>query len=169
MQKTSRFRPNPTWCILRCGLKTIWGIFHSAASDSYFWKKRNDLVSYKTTTTNLNRNNMAYPTLFHAVGTLCLVAVFLPLVCFLLVFSPGNSQFYEEDTLLLIGPCYNVRPLFFLNNVNWKLSLFPFGSTLENTFLLVLPSLARLIWVTPMASLIRRLLNGRPLRTWFYF
>ena len=25
--KTSRFRPNPTWCILRRGLKTIWGNF----------------------------------------------------------------------------------------------------------------------------------------------
>ena len=66
MLKTSRFRPNPTWCILRRGLKTIWGNFQTAASDSYFWKKRNEWVSNKTTTTNLNRNRMAYPTLFHA-------------------------------------------------------------------------------------------------------
>ena len=88
---------------------------------NYFWKKRNDWVSYKTTTTNLNRNHIAYPTFFHAVGTECLVAVFLPLVCFLPIFFPGDSQFYEEDTLLWIGPCYNVRPLFCLNNVNWKL------------------------------------------------
>ena len=83
MLKTSRFRPNPTRCILLCGLNTIWGNFQTAASDSYFWKKRNDWVSYKTTTTNLNRNHMAYPTLFHAAGTQCFVAVFLPLVCFL--------------------------------------------------------------------------------------
>ena len=66
--KLSCFRPNPTWCISRRGLKTIWGNFLTAASDSYFWKKRNDWVSYKTTTTNLNRNHMAYPTLFHAVS-----------------------------------------------------------------------------------------------------
>ena len=116
--KLSRFRPNPTWCISRRGLKTIWGNFQTAASDSYFWKKRNDWVSYKTTTTNLNRNHMAYPTLFHAVGKQCLVAVFLSLVCFLPVFFPGNSQFYEEDTLLWIGPCYNVRRLFlFINTI----------------------------------------------------
>ena len=50
------------------GLKTIWGNFQTAASDSYFWKKRNDWVSYKTKTTNLNKNHMAYPTLFHAVS-----------------------------------------------------------------------------------------------------
>ena len=103
MLKTSRFWPNPTWCILRRGLKTIWGNFQTAASDSYFWKNRNDWVSKKTTTTNLNRDHMAYPTLFHAVIRQCLVAVFLPLVCFLLVFFPGDSQFYEEDTLLWIG------------------------------------------------------------------
>ena len=115
MLKTSRFRPNPTWCILRRGLKMIWGSFQTATSDSYFWKKRNDWVSYKTTTTNLNGNQMAYPTIFHAVGKQCLVAVFLPLVCFLPVYFPGDSQFYEEDTLLWIGPCYNVRPLFCLN------------------------------------------------------
>ena len=36
-------------------------------------------------------------------------------------FFSGDSQFYEKDTLLWIGPCYNVRPLFCLNNVNWKL------------------------------------------------
>ena len=30
------------------------------------------------------------------------------------------------------------------------MSLFPFGPTLENTFLLVLPSPAQLVWVTPM-------------------
>ena len=35
------------------------------------------------------------------------------------------------------------------------MSLFPFGPTLENTLLLVLPSPARLVWVTPMMSLIR--------------
>ena len=74
--KLSRFRPNPTWCISRRVLKTIRGNFQTAASDSYFWKKRNDWVSYKTTTTNLNRNHMAYPTLFHAVSTQWLVAVF---------------------------------------------------------------------------------------------
>ena len=67
--KLSRFWPNPTWCISRRILKTIRGNFQTAASDSYFWKKRNDRVSYKTTTTSLNRNHMAYPTLFHAVGT----------------------------------------------------------------------------------------------------
>ena len=117
----SCWKPNPTWCILRHGLKKIWGNFQTAASDSYFWKKRNDWMSYKTTTTNLNRNHMAYPTLFHAVGMRCLLAVFLPPVCFLPVFFPGDSQFYEEDTFLWIGPCYNVRPLFCLNNVNWKL------------------------------------------------
>ena len=38
--KLSRFRPNPTWCISRRGLKTIRGNFQTAASDSYFWKKR---------------------------------------------------------------------------------------------------------------------------------
>ena len=37
------------------------------------------------------------------------------------VFFPEDSQFYEKDTLLCIRPCYNVRPLFCLNNVNWKL------------------------------------------------
>ena len=90
------------------------------ASDSY-WKKRNDWVSKKTTTTNLNRNHVAYPTLFHVVGTQCLVSVFLPVLCLLPVFFPGDSQFYEEDTLFWIVPRYNVRPLFCLNNVNWKL------------------------------------------------
>ena len=40
---------------------------------------------------------------------------FLPLVCFLSVFFPGDSQYYEEDTVLWIGPDYC------LNNVNWKL------------------------------------------------
>ena len=79
------FRPNPTWCILRRGLKTIWGNFQTAANDSYFWKKRNDWVSYKTTTTNLNRNHMAYPTLFHAVsrsGLLSLLnCLFLNVCC----------------------------------------------------------------------------------------
>ena len=98
--KLSRFRPNPTWCILHRSLKTIWGNFQTAASDSYFWKKRNDWASYKTMTTNLNKNHMIYPTLFHAVDTQCLVAVFLPLMCFLPVFFAGDSQFYEEDTLL---------------------------------------------------------------------
>ena len=121
MWKTSRFQTNPTWYILRHGLKTIWGNFQTAASDSYFWKKQNDWVSLKTMTTNLDRNHMAYPTLFHAVSTQCLVLVFLPLVCFLLLFFQGNSQFYEEDTLLWIGPRYNVWPLFCLNNMNWKL------------------------------------------------
>ena len=37
------------------------------------------------------------------------------------------------------------------------MSLFPFGPILENTLLLVLPTPARLVWVTPMMSLIRRL------------
>ena len=104
MLKTFLFRPNPTWCILHHGLETIWGNFQTAASDSNFWKKRNDWVSKKITTTNLNRNHMAYPTLFHAVGTQCLAAVFLLLVCFLPVFFPGESQFYEEDTPIWIGP-----------------------------------------------------------------
>ena len=40
------------------------------------------------------------------------------------------------------------------------MSLFPFRPTLENTFLLALPSPAWLVRVTPMMSLIR---------TWFYF
>ena len=53
--------------------------------------------------------------------TQCLVLVFLLLVCLFPVFFPGDCQFYEEDTLLWIGPCYNVWPLFCLNNVNWKL------------------------------------------------
>ena len=92
--KLSRFRPNPTWCISRRGLKTIWGNFKTAANDSYFWKKRNDWVSNKTTTTNLSRNHMAYPTLFHAVGTQCLVAVFLPLVCS----PPGFLFLYMKST-----------------------------------------------------------------------
>ena len=35
--------------------------------------------------------------------------------------------------------------------------LFPFGPTLENTLLLVLPSPARLVWVTPIMYFIRRL------------
>ena len=107
--KLSRFRPNPTWCTSRRGLKTIWGNFQTAASDSYFWKKRNDWVSYKTTTTNLNRNHMAYLTLFHAVGTQCLVAVFLPLVCFLPVFFPWTfssmrrTLFFELDHASMSG------------------------------------------------------------------
>ena len=37
------------------------------------------------------------------------------------------------------------------------MSLFPFGSILKNIYLFVLPSPARLVWVTPMMSLIRRL------------
>ena len=37
------------------------------------------------------------------------------------------------------------------------MSLFPFRPILENTLLLVLPSPARLVWVTSMMSLIRRL------------
>ena len=117
MLKTSRFRPNPTWCILRRGLNTIRGNFQTAASDSYFWKKRNDWLSYKTTTTNLNRNHMAYPTFFGTQsarsGTQCLVAVFLPLVCFLPVFFPGtvNSMrrtlFFQSDHATMSG-CFSV-------------------------------------------------------------
>ena len=105
MLKTSRFRPNPTWCILRRGLKTIWGNFHTAARDSSFWKKWNDWVSYKTTTTNLNRNHMAYPTLFHAVGTQYLVAFFLSLVCFLqgTVNSMRRTLFFESDHATMSG------------------------------------------------------------------
>ena len=121
-RKLSRFRPNPTWCILRRGLKTIWGNFQTATSDSNFWKKRNDWVSYKTTTTNLNRNHMAYPTLFHAVGMQYLVAVFLPLVCFLRFSSQGtvNSMrrtlFFESDHATMSGHmmwvwCYNENPV----------------------------------------------------------
>ena len=84
--------------------------------------ERNEMtVSTKTTITNFNRNHMANPTFFHAVGTQCLTSVFLPLECFLPVFFPGDSQFYEEDTFLWIEPRYNVWPLFCLNNVNWKL------------------------------------------------
>ena len=37
------------------------------------------------------------------------------------------------------------------------MSLFPFGHTLKNTLLLMLPSPARLVWVIPMMSLICRL------------
>ena len=33
-------------------------------------------------------------------------------------FFPVDSQFYEEDTLLWIGPYYNVQPLFCLNDVS---------------------------------------------------
>ena len=62
--------------------------------------------------TNFNRNHMAYPTLFHAVGTQCLISAFLPFVCLFPVFFPGDSQFYEEDTLLWIRPRYNVWLLF---------------------------------------------------------
>ena len=40
------------------------------------------------------------------------------------------------------------------------MSLFPFGPTLENTLLLGLPSPARLVWVTPIMSLIRWLHSG---------
>ena len=40
---------------------------------------------------------------------------------------------------------------------SFTMSLFPFGPTLENTFLLVLPIPARLVWVTLMMSLICRL------------
>ena len=39
MLKTFCFWPNPTWCMLRCGLKMIYGDFQTAASDFYFWKK----------------------------------------------------------------------------------------------------------------------------------
>ena len=84
--------------------------------------ERNEMtVSLKTTTINLNWNHMTYPALFHAVGTQCLISVFLPLVYFLPVFFPGDRQFREEDSLLWIRPLYNVWPPFCLNNVNWKL------------------------------------------------
>ena len=83
--------------------------------------KRNEITECprKPRQSNLDRNHMAYATLLNAVGTQCLVVVFLPLVCFLSVFFHGDSQFYV-DTLPWIGPCYNVRTLFCLNNVNWK-------------------------------------------------
>ena len=59
---------------------------------------------------------------FSTQSAQCLVSVLsVVLVCFLPVFFPGDSQFYEEDTLLWIGLCYNVQLLFDLNNVNWKL------------------------------------------------
>ena len=83
----------------------------------------------ETTTTNLNMNHVAYPTFFHAVGNHMAYPTFfhavshsgfLPLVCFLPVFFPGDSQFYEAS-LLWIGPRYNVCPVFCLNNVNWEL------------------------------------------------
>ena len=64
---------------------------------------------------------MAYPILFHVVVMQCLVSVFLPLKCLLPVFFPGDNQFYQEESLLLIRPCYHVQPLFCLNIVNWKL------------------------------------------------
>ena len=93
--KLSRFRPSPTWCVSRRGLKTIWGNFQTAASDSYFWKKRNDWVSYKTTTTNLNRNHMAYPTLFHTVAKLCLVYIYIYIYIYIyhfFIFSPNKNN-----------------------------------------------------------------------------
>ena len=37
MLKTSRIRPNPTWGILRRGLKTIWGKFQTAAIYIYIY------------------------------------------------------------------------------------------------------------------------------------
>ena len=52
----------------------------SKCHQSFLFLKETKWVSNKTTTTNLGRNHMAYPTLFHAVGTQCLVAVFLPLM-----------------------------------------------------------------------------------------
>ena len=122
MPKTSRFQPNPTWFIMPRSRKTIWGNFQTAASDSYFWKKRNNWVSLKTTTTKLNRNHMAYPTLFHTVSTQCLAVVFLPLVCFLPVFSQGtvNSMrrtlFFESDHATMSG-CFSVWIMW---TENWR-------------------------------------------------
>ena len=104
MLKTFRSRPNPTWCILHRGLKTIWGNFQSAASDFYFWKKRNDWEYQKTTTTNLNRNHMAFSTQsarsvsYRFFFRSCASSRFS---------SQGDIQFYEEDNLLWIGPHYN--------------------------------------------------------------
>ena len=48
--KLSRFRPNPTWCILRRGLKTIWGNFQTAVSD----------ITEYLINTKLDNYNLAY-------------------------------------------------------------------------------------------------------------
>ena len=49
-----------------------------------------------------------FPRSRHAVCTQCLLLVFLPLLCLLPAFFLGDSQFYVEETLLWIGPRYNV-------------------------------------------------------------
>ena len=43
--KLSHFRPNPTLCVSRRGLKTIWGNFQTAASDSYSYKYYSLMIS----------------------------------------------------------------------------------------------------------------------------
>ena len=82
---------NHTGMVVLCAFHSCWRLFtfNQIQLDAYcavvwrwfeatfklrpgipiFEKKVNDWVSKKTMTTNLNRNHMAYPTLFHAVST----------------------------------------------------------------------------------------------------
>ena len=89
------------WCILHQGLKTIWDNFQPTASDSYFWKKQNDWVFKKTMTTNLNKNHMAYPTLFHAVGMQCLVSLSLSLYIYIYIYIYIRPKYHHSDNLNL--------------------------------------------------------------------
>ena len=97
-------------------------------------------------TTNLNRNHIAYPTLFHAVGTQCLVSVFLQLMCFIIVFFSRDSQFFESDNTTITS-CFSVWITWtgncrdILRSTETFQSLAPFSSFILEFFLFSSPSL----------------------------
>ena len=96
---------------------------------SYVEQRRNDIASSSIAIKNFH-DNLIGSISFHFVQAHCLAWVTaLAVLC-----SSSNIL-----TCLL------------------TMSLFPFGPTLKNTLLLMLPSPAWLVWVTPMMSLIRRL------------
>ena len=96
---------------------------------------------------------MAYLTLFHSVITQSCIG-------FSSVCVPP-PDFLPRGQSILCGGYSSAAAAVLCSSSNILTSLtmflFPFGPTLENTLLLVLPSPARLVWVTPMMSLILRL------------
>ena len=156
------------WMVVPCAFHSCWRLFalNQIQLDAYcamVWRQYEATFKLRPVILIFERNKITecprkpqkptllgitlyiQPSLFYTVGTQCLILVFLPLVCLLLVFFPGDSQFYVEDTLIWIGPCYNVWPLFCLNHVNWKLErcleihwnfpvLAPFSSFLSKFF-----------------------------------
>ena len=97
-----------------CTLVWRWyfGNFQTVSSNSYFWKKQKWVFLEKPCQPiSIGITLLIQPFFTVGIAVYCIGFFFL-FVSLHLVFFLGNSQFYEEDTLLWIRPCYNVWPLF---------------------------------------------------------